>query len=811
MKTYLRKYIFALTAIEMNRIILGILISFLIGMKGLLYCEVDIEMFEYKDILEARKNWIPCEKSREIELKKEKGRKLIKFILNFPEVEDRCYWDKFVCLDLSNFEKFIIEMKSEKPSLTTNCTIYFESPGGWYRYPFSIDKDGWEKIIIPKSKFKIEGNPSGWNNIKRIRISFWKTNSEQTNVYFRSLKGIISDSEIGIVFCDTAIKKGQYRPDDINRYFSDMADIFEKIGIEYKTLNQSKIDNKLKILIFPYNPVITDEEIEKIKIFVEKGGKIIFFYSANPEIYKILGIENAIYRKESYLGEFDSIEFDRNIIDGLPEKIKQSSWNAMIPEKISENSKIVGYWIDSEGKSTTLPSAVISNNGFYFSHVLLNKYEGQQMMVSLILYFLPEKRQEIFSSIIKNTGKLSGFQDLGETKRFIEKRLKDLPDRKAKEVKNFLNLAMKIYKEIKVNYNIEDLFKMKKELEENLKKAYFSSFKGKENEFRAVWCHSPFGIGGISWEESIKKLKENNFNAIFVNMARAGIAYYNSEILPVTQEIKIKGDQIEQCLSACKKYNVECHIWKVNWNLFNAPIEFIEKLRQEKRLQVNNEGKEVLWLCPSNPLNFQLEFESMIEIVKKYDVDGIHFDYIRYPDSNSCYCEDCKKRFEEKYNVKIEKWPEDVIKGNYKEIYKIWRQELITKLVETVSKEAKKIKPNIKISAAVFPDYSDCKEKVGQDWKLWIENGYLDFVCPMNYTDSNSKFKNYLIRQKEIIKKKIPFYPGIGAYILSPEDVLRQIEICRELKTEGFILFDYNFHLFRNLDYFGIGITGKDK
>ncbi|MCM8832930.1 MAG: family 10 glycosylhydrolase [Candidatus Omnitrophica bacterium] len=790
-----------------------IFLIFLNVRKGQTYSEVDLELFKYKNFSEVRKNWLSQEKSKEIELEKEKGKDLIKFPLNFMEVEDRCYWDKFVSLDLSNFEKFIIEVKSENPSLTTNCTIYFESIGGWYRYSFSIDKDNWKKIIIPKSKFKIEGNPSGWNNIKRIRISFWKTNHGQTNVYLRSLKGIISDSQIGIVFCDTAIKKGLYRPNDINRYFSDMADIFEKIGIEYRTLNQSEIDNKLKILIFPYNPVITDQEIEKIKRFVEKDGKIIIFYSPNPEIYKILGIENTIYKKESYIGEFDSVKFDRKVVEGLPEKIKQSSWNAIIPEKINENSKIVGFWIDSEGKSTGLPSAIISDNGFYFSHVLLNKYEGQQMIVSLILHFLPEKKEEIISSIIKNAGKLSGFENFEETKKFIEKKLRELPIRKANGIKSFLNLAMKNYREIKDNYkkySMEDLFSIKQELEKNLKKAYFSSFKGKENEFRAVWCHSPFGIGGVFWEESIKKLKENNFNAIFPNMLRGGIAYYNSEILPIAQEVKIKGDQIEQCLSACKKYGIECHIWKVNWNLFNAPIDFIEKLREEKRLQVSKEGKEILWLCPSNQINFQLEFESMIEIVKKYNIDGIHFDYIRYPDSNFCYCENCKKRFEQEYNVKIEKWPEDVIIGDYKELYKIWRQELITKLVREVSKEAKRIKPNIKISAAVFPEYPNCKENLGQDWKLWIENGYIDFVCPMNYTDSNSKFKNYLINQNEIIKKKIPFYPGIGAYILSPEDIVRQIEILRQIGIEGFILFDYNFQLFRNLDYFGIGITGKD-
>ncbi|MCM8760240.1 MAG: family 10 glycosylhydrolase, partial [Candidatus Omnitrophica bacterium] len=291
--------------------------------------------------------------------------------------------------------------------------------------------------------------------------------------------------------------------------------------------------------------------------------------------------------------------------------------------------------------------------------------------------------------------------------------------------------------------------------------------------------------------------------------------------LPVSEVVKTRGDQIEQCLSACKKYGIECHIWKVNWCLFGeAPIDFVEKLRKEKRLQVNKEGKEYVWLspsnpanvwlCPSNPANFKLEFDSMIEIVKKYDVDGIHFDYIRYPDSSSCYCENCKKIFEDENKVKIERWPEDVITGKYKELYTIWRQEQITKLVREVSKEAKKIKPNIKISAAVSGCYPFCKESGGQDWKLWIENGYLDFVCPMDYTGVNSTFKGWVIYQNEIIKKKTKFYPGIGAYILPPEDIVKQIEISRELQTDGFILFNYDSTLLEKLDFLGTGITGKD-
>jgi len=325
-------------------------------------------------------------------------------------------------------------------------------------------------------------------------------------------------------------------------------------------------------------------------------------------------------------------------------------------------------------------------------------------------------------------------------------------------------------------------------------------------------------VSGWSWDETIRFLKENNIKAIFVNMLWGGLAYYPSEILPVADEVKERGDQIAECLSACRKYGIECHVWKLNFylNLANTPKEFIEKMRQEGRIQVDKEGKEILesnrflWLCPSHPENFKLEMNSMLEVVKKYDVDGIHFDYIRYP-ANSCYCDGCRKRFEEEKGVKVENWPQDVITGPLKDLYADWRREQITKLVKAVSEEARKIKPSIKISAAVFQNYPLCRESNGQDWKLWVEKGYLDFVCPMDYTGSNAHFENLVRNQKEIIKGKVPFYPGIGAFtsarIIPVEQVLQQIEIARELGAEGFIIFNYDTNLVEYLPFLRKGAT----
>jgi hypothetical protein len=66
--------------------------------------------------------------------------------------------------------------------------------------------------------------------------------------------------------------------------------------------------------------------------------------------------------------------------------------------------------------------------------------------------------------------------------------------------------------------------------------------KGKEH--RAWWCHSAFGIAGITWNEAIKQLKENGFTAILPNMLWGGTAYYICKLIEqikITRKLKTGG------------------------------------------------------------------------------------------------------------------------------------------------------------------------------------------------------------------------------------------------------------------------------
>lgn len=180
----------------------------------------------------------------------------------------------------------------------------------------------------------------------------------------------------------------------------------------------------------------------------------------------------------------------------------------------------------------------------------------------------------------------------------------------------------------------------------------------------------------------------------------------------------------------------------------------------------------------------------MIELADKYDVDGIHFDYIRFDGNNGCFCERCRKQFEQESGKNIKNWPRDITSGDRKKEFQEWRATLITNIVKRVHDKMEEKHPNVKISAAVFSAYPASRYGVGQDWVLWAQKGYVDFLCPMNYTLNAATFENISRNQQELVPEGFPLYFGIGEWKLSPDETMAQIQKADQLNARGFTIFD---------------------
>ncbi|MBM4045049.1 MAG: hypothetical protein FJ279_08040, partial [Planctomycetes bacterium] len=159
----------------------------------------------------------------------------------------------------------------------------------------------------------------------------------------------------------------------------------------------------------------------------------------------------------------------------------------------------------------------------------------------------------------------------------------------------------------------------------------------------------------------------------------------------------------------------------------------------------------------------------------------------------------------------LAKWPQDVLSD--KQAQEAWRQfrcDNITRLVREVHDEVRRVAPKCMISAAVFNNYPACRDSVGQDWKLWIEKGYLDFVCPMNYTASDAQFAALVKNQLDLVQGRIPCYPGIGLLEgLGPVGAVRQIQITRQCRTGGFVLWSVYPQYMDIYPHLGKGILAR--
>ncbi|HUU29026.1 MAG TPA: family 10 glycosylhydrolase, partial [archaeon] len=267
---------------------------------------------------------------------------------------------------------------------------------------------------------------------------------------------------------------------------------------------------------------------------------------------------------------------------------------------------------------------------------------------------------------------------------------------------------------------------------------------------------------GANWDSTMAALKDAGYNMVFPNMCTGGAALYPSEFLPMISE----RDELALCIEAAHKYGIEVHVWRINWYMSACPDSFTQAMEKAGRIQYAYNGKRGYelewelnrdWLCPSNPDNRKLEFDTMLELVKKYDVDGVHFDYMRFGREELCYCQGCRENFEKETGLKISKWPDDVWKdGKYREVYLDWRRQLIGSSAREIARAVHTYDPYVCVSLAARPWTEHAYNSDGQVWWEWANEGILDFICPMNYTTEQDRFVSIMKEGLPLLKGVIP-------------------------------------------------------
>ncbi len=218
----------------------------------------------------------------------------------------------------------------------------------------------------------------------------------------------------------------------------------------------------------------------------------------------------------------------------------------------------------------------------------------------------------------------------------------------------------------------------------------------------------------------------------------------------------------------------------------------------------NSDRVEGVYTSPSHPGVKRRVYDVWMDLATRYDLDGIHFDYVRFPSLDFDYSRGALERFESWVAPRLES---EILRTLQRastddpfafadflpEAWGEFRRAQITQLVESVYQGVKARKPDLVVSAAVFPNLDDAYDNRFQEWARWLERGIVDVVVPMAYTEEDENFQRLMRDAMGAAGGSDRLWAGIGAYVNSVDGVIGQIGIARREGAGGVMLFSYDW------------------
>jgi uncharacterized lipoprotein YddW (UPF0748 family) len=305
--------------------------------------------------------------------------------------------------------------------------------------------------------------------------------------------------------------------------------------------------------------------------------------------------------------------------------------------------------------------------------------------------------------------------------------------------------------------------------------------ENRKHEVRAVWLAT---INGIDWPRTthtaqqkrdlaatLDRLQQAGINTVLFQARVRATTMYPSRLEP--WEGCLTGhpgqspgyDPLQLCIDLCHERGMECHAWVVTipvgkWNNLGC-----RQLRQRFPRLIQRIGEEG-YMDPEQGLTGDYLTDVCSEITRNYDIDGIHLDYIRYPET---------------WKIKVSRQ-----RG----------RDYITSIVRKIRNAVKAQKPWVKLSCSPIGKYDDlgryraggwnARTAVCQDAQLWLKAGLMDQLYPMMYFQGNN-FYPFAIDWQENANGRMVI-GGLGIYFLDPREgrwtldvVEREMNVLRQI------------------------------
>ena len=302
-------------------------------------------------------------------------------------------------------------------------------------------------------------------------------------------------------------------------------------------------------------------------------------------------------------------------------------------------------------------------------------------------------------------------------------------------------------------------------------------------------------------EQLINFSKRAKIDTLFVQIYRANKTWFSSKVgdsAPAKACYKSVGeDPFRLLINRAHAAGIEVHAWLNLLSLSqNAEAPILKKYGPgiltrkpgEKKTLEDYKIDNQYFLEPGDT-RVRGELSILIEeILRAYpELDGLQFDYVRYPDSKPFY------GYTEQNIEHFKKSTGETLVEESNPVWKEWRRNQVTELVEILTHQARAIRPKIQVSTTGCAPYVRAYHEAFQDWASWLDRGLVDFVTMMSYPPDRVTFEKYvsIARGTAVHFEKVNL--GVGAYKLMKEPVIFEavFHSCEKSGGRGCVVFHY--------------------
>jgi len=244
-------------------------------------------------------------------------------------------------------------------------------------------------------------------------------------------------------------------------------------------------------------------------------------------------------------------------------------------------------------------------------------------------------------------------------------------------------------------------------------------------------------------------------------------------------------DPLKPLVAACQARGVKVHPWFCVFTegrrsrLLREHPEYIAKIEDPQEPHQ--------WACACRPQVQDYLLALYADVARRYRPAGLHLDYIRT--GGRCKCDYCREQMHSRGVDLDVAGPGDPAYQRWTD----WRAAQVSGFVARLREFTRD--EGMELSAAVYPEYPECVTEQAQDWADWAKKGLVDFLFPMNYTDSAEEAKARAADHVARVDGAAAVWEGLAQSLsrrtLSPEALMEQVTGVLEVGADGVVLFEY--------------------